>query len=202
VELLADEAATWPSRLRLRGFVYDSLFEDPPIDVTTRLLWLRHNEGGGYQPQPYEQLAAVYRRSGREHDARKVAIAKRRHRRETLTRPGRVWDRVLDWTVAYGYRTWQAGIWLLLLVIIGAAVFSMAHPEQLTDVKPAAGGSIPAFQPWTYALDVLLPIVNLRQEEFRIPQGAARWWAWFSIVSGWILVTIVLAAVTGILRKE
>jgi hypothetical protein len=200
VEVLADEAATWPSSLRLQGFVYDSLFEDPPIDVTTRLLWLRRNEHG-YQPQPYEQLAAVYRRSGREHDARRVAIAKRRHRRETLTRPGRVWDRVLDWTVGYGYRTWQAGLWLLLLVAIGAAVFSMAHPQQMTEAKPATG-AVPAFQPWTYALDVLVPIVNLHQEEFWIPQGAARWWAWFSILSGWILTTIVIAAVTGLFRRE
>ena len=66
----------------------------------------------GYSPQPYEQLAAVYRRAGRDQDARTVAIAKQRARRRTLSLPGRLWSLLLDGLVGYGYRTWVAGLWL------------------------------------------------------------------------------------------
>jgi hypothetical protein len=41
------------------------------IDVHRRLAWLRRDPDG-YLPQPYEQLAAVYRRTGHDWEARRV----------------------------------------------------------------------------------------------------------------------------------
>jgi hypothetical protein len=132
---------------------------------------------------------------------RNVAIAQQRRRRQTLNWPGKVWNGLLHWTVAYGYRTWQAGLWLLGLLTVGAAVFTRAYPGEMALAKKP-GDPLPAFQPWIYSLDVLLPVVNLHQEEFWIPQGVARWWAWFSILAGWLLTTVVVAALTGLLKKD
>ncbi len=50
-------------------------------------------------------------------------------------------------------------------------------------------GPHPAFYPAVYALDVLLPIVDLRQE-FWMPDASKPWgswylaWFWFSIAAG------------------
>src|SRR5205807_531883 len=57
-----DNRASWPQTLRLDGFVYDAI---EGASVKERLEWLRRNEKG-YSPQIYEQLAAVYRRTGHE----------------------------------------------------------------------------------------------------------------------------------------
>jgi hypothetical protein len=200
VGVYLDDETTWPTTLVLRGFVYDTLYERSQISAAARLRWL-DRDPAGYTPQPYEQLAAVYRRAGRDDDARKVAIAKQRRRRETLNWPGKLWNGLLRWTVGYGYRTWQAGLWLLGLLAVGATVFAWAYPAEMALAKKP-GDPLPAFQPWIYSLDVLLPVVNLHQEEFWIPQGVARWWAWFSILAGWLLTTVVVAAVSGLLRKD
>src|SRR5215211_224712 len=65
VGALVDEPASWPSETILDGFVYDALYEQPPVSARQRLDWLA---SGDYSPQPYEQLAAVYRRAGRDED--------------------------------------------------------------------------------------------------------------------------------------
>jgi hypothetical protein len=72
----------------------------------------------------------------------------------------------------------------------------------MTVAKKTAGDTIPVFQPWIYSLDVLLPVVNLHQEEFWIPQGVVRWWAWLAILAGWLLTTVVVAALSGLLKKD
>jgi hypothetical protein len=113
VGVLVDEPASWPRQAVLDGFAYEALYEDPPVSARQRLDWLARNPRG-YSPQPYEQLAAVYRRAGRDNDARTVAIAKQRARRRTLALPGRLWSLLLDGLVGYGYRTWLAGVWLLV----------------------------------------------------------------------------------------
>jgi hypothetical protein len=104
---LADEPASWPRQLRLRGFTFGALDEERTVSARERLAWLARDRDG-YSPQPYEQLAAVYRREGREQDAREVAIARQRARRRTLSGPGslpgRLWSLLLDVVTGYGYR--------------------------------------------------------------------------------------------------
>ena len=85
VGALVDEPASWPRQAYLNGFVYDALYEDSLVSTSQRLGWLARHQRG-YSPQPYEQLAAVYRRAGRDQDARTVAIAEQRVRRRTLGR--------------------------------------------------------------------------------------------------------------------
>jgi hypothetical protein len=200
VGVLIDSEDVWPKQVALTGFVYDSLREKPKVEVPARLRWLENNEDG-YTPQLYEQLATVYREAGRDEDARRVAIAKQRRRRTELNWPGRVWSALLLWTVGYGYRTWQAALWLLGLLLIGWIVFGAAYPNQMIPAKHP-GEPLPHFQPLIYALDTLLPVVNLQQQENWIPRGVAQWWAWVSILAGWVLTTAVVAALTGLIKKD
>jgi hypothetical protein len=199
VRVLEDAQTTWPSSLGLWDFVYDVLHEDPKVDVAARQGWLGRDPRG-YAPQPYEQLAAVYRNAGRDEDARRISIAKQRARRRTLGLPSRLWNLLLDTLVGYGYRTWLAGVWLLAWWAVGMLVFAVAYPDHLMLARP--GVPHPAFQPAVYALDVLLPVVDLNQQANWIPQGAARWFAWAAILAGWVLTTAVLAALSGILKRD
>jgi hypothetical protein len=154
VQTCADSQTTWPPDLRLSGFTYGALIATPEVNVTGRLRWLEH-DSSGYIPQPYEQLAAAYRAAGRDDDARKVAIAKQRRRRQTLNLSGKLWSSLLRWTVGYGYQTWKAGAWLLLLAGLGWWIFDLAHPAHLLVAKPP--GQRPWFHAGLYALDLLLP---------------------------------------------
>jgi hypothetical protein len=200
VGTLLDEPASWPRQARLDGFVYDTLREYPLVSARQRLGWLARN-ADGYSPQPYEQLATVYRRAGRDQDARTVAIAKQRARRRTLGLAGRLWSLLLDGLVGYGYRTWLAGVWLAGFWLVGWAVFDRAHAHHgLVLAKP--GEAHPGFQGAIYALDTLLPVVDLRQQAVWLPRGAVQWWAWASILAGWILTTAVVAALTGLLKRD
>ena len=99
-----DAKTTWPSRLRLEGFVYDAIDQDA-ASVEDRLRsWLPRKP---YRPQPYEQLAGVYRREGNEQAARTVLIGKQRARRADHAHwwrrwPAMAWSAVLRWT----HRLW------------------------------------------------------------------------------------------------
>jgi hypothetical protein len=105
VGLLRDDPATWPAGLRLDGLTYESIADVNGHD--TRLRWLRLDPRG-FRPQPYAHLAQVYRAAGRDEDARTVLLAGERHRRDTLSLPGRWWGRLQDVTVGYGYRPVRA----------------------------------------------------------------------------------------------
>jgi hypothetical protein len=202
---LVDDPASWPRQARLDGFVYDALYhEDRRVSARQRLGWLA-SDPRGYSPQPYEQLAAVYRRSGRDQDARMVAIAKQRARRRTFALPkqlpGRLWSWLLDVLVGYGYRTWLAWVWLVGFWLVGWVVFARAYANQDL-ILAKAGEPHPSFQPAVYALDTLLPVVDLHQQDIWIPHGLAQWWAWASILAGWILSTAVVVALTGLLKRD
>jgi uncharacterized protein YjbI with pentapeptide repeats len=196
--VLIDHEQAWPRDLRLAGFTYDQLLARPDVSVKVRLRWIRHDTDG-YSPQPYEQLSAYYRRSGHEPYARTVAIAKQRHRRETLRPPGRLGSLLFGAAVGYGYRAWLAGVWLVVAWAIGSVLMATAFPEDFRAAKPKA--EIPDFQPALYSLDLLLPIVNLRQQDAWIAEGPAQWGAVLTIL-GWVLATAAIAAVTGVLKKD
>jgi hypothetical protein len=199
LSVLQDDPRSWPRTLYLRGCTYDSLLEEPEIRVRERLAWLRR-DAYGYQPQPYEQLAAVYRRGGRDQDARTVAIAKQRARRAKLSPPGRPLSVLQDALVGYGYRTWLAGAWLVALVLVGWVLFDLAHPAHL--IAPLPPGQRPSFHAGLYALDLLLPIGDLNYQGAWIARGWARalWLGW--ILAGWVLTTAVLAALAASLRRD
>lgn len=192
-EVIRDDPASWPESLRLDGLHYQSL--DPQLPARQRLAWLRRDPAG-YLPQNYEQLAAAYRRLGDEAGARTVLLAKQRHQWRNLGWYARVWGRLQDITVGYGYRPLRAAGCLVALLLLGTAVFG-GHPP-----PPVAGDGAPAFSPLVYALDLLLPIIDFGQEHAYDPRGAERWLAYALIAAGWVLATTIAAGITRTLRRQ
>ncbi|MFD9225553.1 oxidoreductase [Streptomyces sp. NPDC060064] len=204
VSYLHDSEHSWPDVVELDGFVYGSIKVDAAGErravgrrdsVARRVAWIRR--GPGYNPQPYEQLASWYRKAGHDDDARRVLLAKQRHRRQTLLPAARVWGHLLDVTVGYGYRPWLAGVWLLALTLLGTLSFGTHSP---TPVKQGEGAP---FQPLVYALDLLIPIGGLGQRAaWYWSNDSLQWLAYLLIAFGWVLTTAVIAGVTRTLQKS
>ncbi|MGC4805483.1 hypothetical protein [Micromonospora sp. DT233] len=193
-ELLVDDPRSWPEMIILDGFKYGRLQPESDVSIAQRLDMVRRGMQG-YLPQPYEQLATVYRSAGQEQEARRVAMAKERARRSRLGLPGRAWGVVLQATVGYGYRTWLAGLWLLGLTVVGAVAFGHGQATPIVD-RP------PPFQDVVYTLDLLLPIADLGQEKAWQLGGALQWLTWTYVIAGWVLTTAVIAGLTRALNRS
>ncbi|WP_169950124.1 oxidoreductase [Microbispora sp. H11081] len=189
--VLFDRPESYPGDVRLNGLAYESL--RGPATLADRLSWLRRDPGG-YLPQPYEQLAAYCRRIGHEPDARRVLLARQRARRRTLRLPGRLWGRLLDGLVGYGYRPWLAGLWAALLLATGTVVFTRWPPHQIGLDESRR------FDAFVYTLDLLVPVSVFEQRGAWEPSGWTQWLANGLVAAGWILATALIAGASRLLR--
>lgn len=181
-------------RVLVGGFVYESLGGTPVVDLRTRLGWIV-GVSDGYAPQAFDVLAAAYRRSGQEERAEQVLIARQRERYRTAGPAARVWGTLQRVTVGYGYRpllavAWLAGVWLL-----GGTWFAFHQPA------PVDGGQNPVWNPWIFAADTLLPIVNLGQDGYWRLEGPSQWIAVGLVAAGWILATTAAAGAARVLKR-
>ncbi len=219
---LADNASSdWPDRSYLTGFAYERF---APLDMNeghgvwdsrARRAWLTRLESD--DPQPWEQVARVLRAHGDRPGAEAVLIAQRRRARQRGTgfagRPvRRAWDTIQDFTVGYGYRPHRAAA--VLLALIGAVALSLMLPgarasmtaalpptvitADATITLPAAescgDGRVRCFDPTLYAIDTVVPIIDLGQRDTWYPSGPwgteLGWWLNTSTIIGWIASTI------------
>ena len=193
----APDSSTRPVAVNARSgtaFSYDQLSDTREIDVRTRLRWLEQVMPD-YAPGPYEQLAAAYPRAGDEEHAQQVVIARHRRRYSEADPVERVWGALQRWTVGFGYRPWLAVFWLVLFAVLGGAWFA-AHPPPAVDQ-----GQNPAFNPWLFAADTLLPIVNLGQDGYWRLEGASQWIGSGLVAAGWILATTAAAGAARVLKR-
>jgi hypothetical protein len=68
----------WPdqNRLVLQGFLFDELDAIAPLDSETQIQWIQRQSQEDFYPQPYEQMAVVFRNMGLQEEAIKVLIEK------------------------------------------------------------------------------------------------------------------------------
>jgi hypothetical protein len=193
---LTDAQTCWPETagVDLTGFTYGSLSPEGPFPLRERIAWLAAATPE-YSPEPYEHLAAALRVSGEDSDAREVLLAKQRRRRETLPLAGKLWGYLQDVTVGYGYRAGRAALWMAVLWAIGATFFR-AHPP-----PPLKAGEAPHWSAALYALDLLLPVIDLGQDSAWRPAGGEQWAAAVLVVLGWVLATTVAAGASRLLRR-
>jgi hypothetical protein len=184
----------WPAdgRLHLDGFTYGRFGGVRQATVEQRLAWIRsqYQPRAGHSPahfatQPYEQLADVYRQSGQDDQARKVAIARRADLRKYGNLNAYRWfgNWFLDWTIKYGYQTWRAGVGLAAVFVI-FLVLSILGQRQHVIVPIGEGlhsvptatqctSEYPCFYPAGYTVDTVIPIINVHQADYWGPDGHA-----------------------------
>ena len=220
----------WPTdgRLRLDGFTYSRFSGDQQATVKQRLDWIRSQyqqllgiSWMGYVCQPYQQLANVYWKAGQDTEARKVAIARRIDLRTyaNLNPYRKVGNWLLEKTIKYGYQSWRAGaglavlygaIWLLVTIAQHThGIMPVGNIKGLDPVPTATTctSNYPCFAPAGYAVDIVIPIINVNQDQYWGPNGQAWGYAWVTgiwvaSVLGWILVTLLVAGLTGLTRRQ
>jgi len=100
-----------------------------------------------------------------------------------------------------------------------------AHPDRYADVHALPAEAYPEFDAFVYSADTFLPFVDLHQEAYWLPRRqvivgqrpdapfylAAPCWVvdnwcriylWVHIATGWLLVTITIAGLTGIVKTD
>jgi hypothetical protein len=224
--------AHWPpaGQLRLAGFTYDGFGGEHQASWQERLDWIRrsHTPATATMPavfasQPYEQLARVYRQVGQDTDARRAAIARRNDLRRygTLTCPRKLGSWLLDKTIRHGYQPLRAvGLLVVLYVAMLLVAWGGQHYDSVIvpakDTKTIApvptalhcSPAYPCFYPAGYAVDVVVPIINLRQAENWRLNGQAAWgWAyiggnWVATGFGWAFTTLAVVGYTGLIRTD
>jgi hypothetical protein len=151
-----------------------------------------------------------------------VAIARRADLRKygNLSRSRRAGNWLLDKTIKYGYQTWRAAAALLLLylIILGLAIFAQHHGfiapvGNVRGLQPAPAATkcarnYPCFYPPGYAIDTVIPIINVHQATYWGPNGSAPWgWTWVTVTwiatgLGWALATLLVAGYTGLAHRQ
>ncbi|MEV6955094.1 oxidoreductase [Streptomyces sp. NPDC051183] len=194
---LVDTATSWPGPggVSIEGFVYENLAPRGHFPLSRRLAWVAAATPE-YSPEPYERLAAVLRASGEDAEAREVLLAKQRRRRATLPPGVKAWGYLQDWTVVYGYRPGRAALWMAVLWAAGTLLFSW-HGEP-TAIKE---DEHPQWDAALFALDLLLPVIDLGQDGQWKLSGGWQWGAATLVVLGWILATTVAAGASRLLRR-
>jgi hypothetical protein len=221
----------WPvgGLLRLDGFTYGRFGGDQQATAEQRLAWIRSQyrqpatSGSAVFPtQPYEQLATVYRQAGQDDQARKVAIARRADLRKYagLNPYRRFGNWFLDWTIKYGYQTWRAAVGLAVVFVAFLVLSVLAqHQHVMVPIGEIEGlhsvpsatrctSDYPCFYPAGYAIDTVIPIINVHQADYWSPNGDAPWgwfWvglSWIATAVGWALATLLVAGYTGLVRQD
>jgi len=184
-----------------------------------RLAWL--NSAKQFSPQPYEELARVYREAGQQSFAQRVVITEERQRRKQgkLSRTSRFWNWFLDVTVGYGYKPHRILIGFAVVAFAGFFVFQCAqHQGVMEAVAPTrnminvsadkCSPNYPCFYPAIYSAELLLPVVNLHQIEFWLPDMHKPWglwylwFTWIAIVLGWAGVTALVGGLSRIWQRR
>jgi len=158
---LADEAECWPARIELSNFRYDAISCSSPRDARRRIDWLsRQLPPRDLNPQPWRHLAAVLHKQGHEADARKVMIEywwrRTRHESPKWMQRGII-AKIFHWSalalgfvmriiervfalpmrvlfgaiIGHGYARWRAFAWLLVLWIVGVAIFGWNYHDPI-----------------------------------------------------------------------
>jgi len=227
-----DDERSWPEpgSLMIDGFTYPDFggsgrfFAEPPSDAKSRLKWLELQPK--FHSQPYRQLAKVLASRGDDAGAEQVLIAMEDRRYASAGLGERIFGGFLKTTIGYGHRPLLTIFWSFAVVMIGWVIVTLAKKAGVMRQTWPENSPQPSDQayeplhPFLYSLDVFLPFVNLHQEHYWWPnpdsRGVAkifgyevpwlgsftRYFLWSQIVAGWVLSAILLAGVTGLIRRD
>jgi hypothetical protein len=140
-----------------------------------------------------------------------------------------MWYKLFGKLIGYGYATWNA-FWISIgFIIAGWILFWLGHRNNLMEatdehayVKTRHNASdvidtYPKFAAFIYSLENFVPLVKLAMGDYWLPNANAgkdhklwkikwrngrllRWYLWFHILAGWVLTTLWVAGLTGLVK--
>jgi sRNA-binding regulator protein Hfq len=136
---------------------------------------------------------------------------------------------VLRFTIGYGYRPWQALWFIGAFILIGFIVFGNGYkagvivPAEKDAYISGQGGQLrdgyPKFNTFVYSIDMFVPVLDLHMKKywrpdanklgmlrfkkwsFHIRGDFIRGYMWVHICFGWILTTLWVVGLTGLVKK-
>jgi hypothetical protein len=194
---LQDLPEAWPTELDLEGFTYQQLggYREAggANDVTGRdpatfVDWLAKQPL--FSPQPYRALSDVLRAAGFADTAKQVLYAGNMREWHNATGIAWVWQAMRWAIIGFGLYAQRAGIWILVLVPLGAIIFGFDPAVRLRAMR--------FVDRLIYSFDALLPFVTLRIEHGAFDlQAWPKYYLYFHKVMGYVLIAFLLAALTG-----
>lgn len=182
-------------KIQLDGLKYDSIeFPDSKTNPPEKD-WLALINGGPFSPQPYEELEQFLRNRRGTDYADQVYFSMRRKERKGLSALRKSVDWIEEFLVGYGRQLWMAALIALGLVIVGALIFQRHRMEQ-DDDKCTDNW----YNPFWFSLDLLSPIDLGVSKKWRAKHNLLRNYAQLHRVAGWILIPLIVAAVTGVIK--
>jgi hypothetical protein len=171
------------------GFVYDQIDDRALPEAKVQLEWLHLQKQVKFLPQPYEQLAAIFRERGLEEEARKVMIAKNDEHRRHLPAP--IWDRQRPWDwvssifewcwynglgriIGYGFHPWNAFVISLFVICLGWFVFERGYHSKLITSTGNQVSDNWKFNSLAYSVETFVPLFKLGVSEHWTPNPNGR----------------------------
>lgn len=194
VDTVEFQGATFKGPIEVSGMTYREVSSGGLEHFRGMLRQAKYDAGA------YAELEDYYRRRGIIDQADQVYIEQRQRERSNLWMPQRWFETlVFDIGVGYGRHPWRVLIWSGFVLLVGCYVF---RSRRLMDPQKLEYKKRP-YSRFLYSLDLFLPIVDLQFASVWMPkQGrrAARRYLPVHVIAGWILITILVAALTGILK--
>lgn len=158
-----------------------------------------------FASQPWKELAKIYDQIGQPEDARRLRFWAARRTTRFAPWPSKLVRWPYAALVGYGYYPlivfgWLAALWLTVFIvcIMNAEAFT---PTEYSVPLPI---NYPPFNPAMFALDTAVPAAATGQSAaWRMTGNAYLLGALAAIKAfGWLLTALLLAGITGILRKD
>lgn len=179
-----------------------------------------------FAPQPWKELARSLETMGRSEDARWLRYKAAERTTQTSSPLAKSWRLLLARSVGYGYYSWFVVPWLITLFIatmllagafaddftpVDTRAATRTHDSSQGQVTERVSGTTfprpqnyPEFNAALFAVDTALPAaVTGQSAAWRVTEN--QWLpAVFAAIKAfaWILTALLLAGVTGVLRKE
>lgn len=229
IDTLDDNPETgWPREglLDLDGLTYRAIKIPGKGGLGTelsdsRIAWLKRQydnstpEQGEFRPQPFEQLAKVFRGQGYDYAAMQVSIEKRELQRKYADRGiARLIHTGLKITSDYGYSPARALIWFVAWVALGALIAKVGLEADIYERANVDQPGVSHLEPISYAFDLAVPIVDFGQASaYRLKPTCSQFLGLsfcgirelmevaYSTI-GFILFSILVLTFSGVLRRE
>ena len=217
-------------KLFLHGLVYKAIHNQAPADANSRIDWIQRQGDFWPQPYEQLANVLRDSGDGAGARDVLVAKNKDKAQRTKLTRAEWSWYRLFGPLIGYGHKPWLALPLALMIVLSGWVFFKEGYSHglvtplsELAYSKDNAGTrrvseEYPVFNSLVYSIDVFIPVVDLHQVKYWLPNanrgselvptssaalctgGLLLFWLWIETALGWILTTLFLVGITGLVR--
>lgn len=213
VNTLKDEKDSWAKvdNLNLEGFEYNAIHDKGSMGVFERIDWLVEQSEENADPQPFEQLAMVYKEEGKNAEAKKVLMAKEENHKRTeyFSELDKSRHFIFGVIFDYGQSPWKTLAIAFRIILFGCIIFIIAaerklmlptNPENFED-----DSDYPRFNSLLFSVDAFIPLVDLHQANYWFPGGKNGQWCrnylrLHSLV-GWLTFALIFLGLTGIIDK-